>query len=570
MLKGIAVSSGIVVGKVYKLVQPEIVLKEEKGETSAELAAFKAAVAKTRADIEKIKERAAGKLKPEELEIFDAHLTMLDDPEYQGQIEAKINDGSNADLATKEVTDMMVNMFSMMDDAYFKERAADIKDVGQRLLCNVLGLKVPDLTAIDEEVIIVASDLTPSDTAQMDKKFIIGFCTEEGGRTSHSAIMARSLEIPAVVGCKGILDATTDDMIIAMDATSGDVVTEPSDDVKEDYIKRGNDLKAEKEALKVLIDQPSISLDGHKVEIAANIGTPKDVDGVINNGGEAVGLYRTEFLYMDSKEDFPDEETQYEAYKAVLERMEGKRVVFRTLDIGGDKKLDYFQFPEELNPFLGYRAIRLCLDRQDIFRTQLRAILRASAYGKAAIMFPMIATVDEFKRAKAIYEEEREKLVKEGFNVADDIEVGMMVEIPASAIMAEKFAKYADFFSIGTNDLTQYTMAADRGSKEVSYLYQPLNPAVLTLIKKAIDAAHKYGKWCGVCGELASDIIAAPILLGLGLDEFSMTAPSILPARKMIRSLNYEEMKDLAAKVLELESQDEIRAYVEDYLDSKN
>ncbi len=569
MLKGIAVSSGIVVGKVYKYVQPQIVLQETRGETASELAKFKEAVAKTEADITKIKERATGKLKPEELEIFDAHLTMLQDPEYQGQIEMKINDGSNADAACQEVTDMMVNMFSMMEDEYFKERAADIKDVGHRLLCNIIGVKVPDLTTIDEEVIIVASDLTPSDTAQMDKNYIIGFCTEEGGRTSHSAIMARSLEIPAVVGCRGILEGTKDGDIIAMDATTGDVIVSPSEDIVADYTKRGDALKAEKEALKVLVDQPSISLDGHKVEIAANIGTPKDVDGVIKNGGEAVGLYRTEFLYMDSVDDFPDEETQFVAYKEVLERMNGKRVVFRTLDIGGDKKLNYFEFPEELNPFLGYRAVRLCLDRQDIFRTQLRAILRASAYGRAAIMFPMIATIDEFKRAKALYEEEREKLIKEGYNVGENIEVGMMVEIPASAIMAEKFAQYADFFSIGTNDLTQYTMAADRGSKEVSYLYQPLNPGVLTLIKKAIDAAHKYGKWCGVCGELASDVVAAPILLGLGLDEFSMTAPSILPARKMIRSLNYEEMKGLAEKVLDLESQDEIRAYVEDYLKNR-
>ena len=569
MLKGIAVSSGIVVGKVYKYVQPQIVLQETRGETASELAKFKEAVAKTETDITKIKERATGKLKPEELEIFDAHLTMLQDPEYQGQIEMKINDGSNADAACQEVTDMMVNMFSMMEDEYFKERAADIKDVGHRLLCNIIGVKVPDLTTIDEEVIIVASDLTPSDTAQMDKNYIIGFCTEEGGRTSHSAIMARSLEIPAVVGCRGILESTKDGDIIAMDATTGDVIVSPSEDIVADYTKRGDALKAEKEALKVLVDQPSISLDGHKVEIAANIGTPKDVDGVIKNGGEAVGLYRTEFLYMDSVDDFPDEETQFVAYKEVLERMNGKRVVFRTLDIGGDKKLNYFEFPEELNPFLGYRAVRLCLDRQDIFRTQLRAILRASAYGRAAIMFPMIATIDEFKRAKALYEEEREKLIKEGYNVGENIEVGMMVEIPASAIMAEKFAQYADFFSIGTNDLTQYTMAADRGSKEVSYLYQPLNPGVLTLIKKAIDAAHKYGKWCGVCGELASDVVAAPILLGLGLDEFSMTAPSILPARKMIRSLNYEEMKGLAEKVLDLESQDEIRAYVEDYLKNR-
>lgn len=569
MLKGIAVSSGIVVGKVYKLVQPEIVLRDTKGSVEEELQRFKDAVNKTQTDIEKIKERAQGRLKAEELEIFDAHLTMLNDPEYQGQIEEMIKGDQGSDAAVKCVTDNMVSLFSSMEDEYFKERAADIRDVGQRLLCNVLGLKVPDLTTIDEKVIIVAADLTPSDTAQMDKNYIVGFCTEEGGRTSHSAIMARSLEIPAVVGCRGVLEATKDGEMMIMDATNGDVFLEPTDEQIADYTKRSEVLLAEKEALRVLVDQPSITQDGHRVEIAANIGTPKDVDGVIKNGGEAVGLYRTEFLYMDSKDDFPDEETQYEAYKTVLEAMNGRRVVFRTLDIGGDKKLNYFEFPQELNPFLGYRAVRLCLDRQDIFRTQLRAILRASAYGKAAIMFPMIATISEFKQAKAIYEQEREKLIAEGVKVGEHIEVGMMVEIPASAIMADKFAQYADFFSIGTNDLTQYTMAADRGSKEVSYLYQPLNPAVLTLIKKAIDAAHKYGKWCGVCGEVASDIVAAPILLGLGLDEFSMTAPSILPARKMIRSLNKKEMEVLAAKVLDLETADEVREYVENYLEKR-
>ncbi len=558
MLKGIAASSGVAIGKAYKLEQPQIVMKEEKGTVEDELAIFDKAIQKTIADIENVKKRAESNLSEEELAIFDAHLMMANDPELRSQIEGMIKEGNNADVSTKTVSDNMIAMFEGMGDAYFKERAADVKDVSYRLLCNILGLSIPDLTAIDEEVVIVAHDLTPSDTAQLNKNYTLGFTTEIGGRTSHSAIMARSLEIPAVVGVKDLMSEVKNGDMLILDALDGKVIVAPSEEEIKTYeVKRDEYLK-EKEALKVLIDKPTVTLDGHRVDVAGNIGTPKDVEGVINNGGEAVGLYRTEFLYMDSTEDFPSEDEQFEAYKAVLEGMKGKKVVVRTLDIGGDKRLNYFEFPQEMNPFLGYRAIRLCLDRKDIFRTQLRALLRASVYGKLAIMFPMIATINEFKEAKGVYEEEKAKLVSEGVKVSDDIEVGMMVEIPAAAVLAEQFAKYADFFSIGTNDLIQYSMAADRMSEKVSYLYQPLNPSVLRLIKSAIDGAHKYGRWCGMCGEMAGDTLAAPVLLGLGLDEFSMSASSILPARKMITSLSKKEMETLADEALQKETCEEV------------
>ncbi len=567
MLKGIAASSGVAIGKVYKLEAPKIVISEAAAGTEEErLAEFRNALAKTVTDIEKVKERASANLSPEELAIFDAHLMMANDPEFASQIEDMIKSGVSVSKATKDVSDMMIMMFESMDDTYFKERAADIRDVSYRLLCNVLGLMIPDLTAIDEEVVIVANDLTPSDTAQLNKKYTLGFVTEIGGRTSHSAIMARSLEIPAVVGTAGIMtEAKAGDTII-MDALEGKVILNPTEEEIQKYTEKKYQFLAEKEALKVLKDAKSETTDGHEVELAGNIGGPKDVEGVLNNGGEGVGLFRTEFLYMNSESDFPTEEEQFKAYKAVLEGMGGKKVVVRTLDIGGDKKLNYFTFPEEMNPFLGYRAIRFCLDRKDVFRTQLRALLRASVYGKLCIMFPMIATVNEFKEAKGVFEEEKAKLIEEGVAVSDHIEVGMMVEIPAAAVLADEFAKYADFFSIGTNDLIQYSMAADRMSEKVSYLYQPLNPSLLRLIKMTIDGAHKYGKWAGMCGEMAGDAMAAPVLLGLGLDEFSMSATSILNTRKIIRKLSYKDMQDLAKKALALDCEEDVAELVKETL----
>ena len=564
MLKGIAASQGVAVAKVYKLEQPVLEIVRKEAAPEEELAKLDAAFKKTVEDIEKIKEVASKSLAAEELAVFDAHLMMANDPELRSQIEDMIkNDSVNAEFATEQVANMMVMIFESMDDAYMRERAADIKDVTFRLKCNLCGKVIPNLSTIDEPVVIVAKDLTPSDTGSLNKEFAKGFATEIGGRTSHSAIMARSLEIPAVVGVTGILDAANEGDSVILDAINGEVILHPTEEQVAEYIKIGEAYKAEKEALKALKDQPSVSTDGHKVLLVGNIGSPADVEGVKENGGEGVGLFRTEFLYMKS-EDWPDEETQYQAYKTVLEGMEGKPVVIRTLDIGGDKKLKYYEFEEEMNPFLGVRAVRFCLMKKEIFRTQLRALLRASAFGHLCIMFPMIATVGEFKDAKKVYDEEREKLIAEGIAVGEKVEVGCMIEIPAAAVLADQISKYADFFSIGTNDLIQYSMAADRMSQPVSYLYQPLNPSILRLIKMTIDGAHKNGKWCGMCGEMAGDELAAPVLLGLGLDEFSMSATSILRARKMINGLSYEEMKAMAAKAVELDTAEDVTALIKE------
>ncbi|MCI9040921.1 phosphoenolpyruvate--protein phosphotransferase [Dubosiella newyorkensis] len=566
MLKGIAASAGVAVAKAYKLETPVVVIEKKSGNPEEEIKKFEDALAKTVKDIEGVKERAAKRLSDEELAVFDAHLMMVGDPEFASQIKNMItNDEVNAEFAAETVANQMIEMFEAMDNDYFRERAADIKDVTFRLKCNLLGLQIPDLTAIDEPTIIVAHDLTPSDTAQLNE-WVRGFATAIGGKTSHSAIMANSLEIPAVVGCSGIMEAVSTGDMMGLDALDGEVFVNPDQETIERLEAKAKAYKEEKEALKILVNAKSITTDGHEVELAGNIGGFKDVEGVLNNGGEGVGLFRTEFLYMDN-DHFPTEEEQFEAYKQVLEGMKGKKVVVRTLDIGGDKKLSYYTFPEEMNPFLGYRAIRLCLKEQDIFKTQLRALCRASVYGKLCIMFPMIATIDEFRQAKAIFEQCKEDLIAEGVAVSDDIQVGMMVEIPAAAVLADEFSKYADFFSIGTNDLIQYSMAADRMSENVAYLYQPYNPSILRLINMTIKGAHKNGKWVGMCGAMAGEPYAVPILLGLGLDEFSMSATQILKARKVVTSLSYEEMQKLAEHCLNLDSAAEVLDYVKSAVD---
>ena len=558
MLKGIAASSGITIAKAYKLETPEIIIECRQCNPQQEIEKFNKAVEKSKKDIAVIKEKATGKLSDEDLQIFDAHLMVCEDPALcDGVIQMIESDQVNAEYALDSVAGNFISIFESLEDAYMRERAADIKDVTRRIKYHILGVNIADLSLIDEEVIIVAHDLTPSDTAQLNKQYTKGFATEIGGRTSHSAIMARSLEIPAVVGVANIMSTINHGDMLILDALKGKVFINPDEETIARYRVEAKKYEEEVAALKEYKDKETVTIDGHHVELAANIGTPEDVAAVLENGGEGVGLYRTEFLYMGAK-DWPNEEEQYEAYKKVLEAMGGRPVVVRTLDIGGDKHLDYYEFPEEMNPFLGYRAVRLCLDQKDIFRTQLRALLRASAYGKLRIMFPMIATINEFKEAKQVYEEERAKLVAEGVAIGDDIQVGMMVEIPAAAILADKFAEIADFFSIGTNDMIQYSMAADRMSEKVSYLYQPFNPSLLRLIKMTIDGAHAYGKWCGMCGEMAGEPDAIPVLLGLGLDEFSMSATSILRARKIVNSLSHKEMKDLAAKALEFETEEEV------------
>ena len=562
MLKGIAASSGIVVAKAYKLVQPVLNITRRSVDVETELLKFEEALVKTRNDIQTIKEKAVGRLSDDDLAIFDAHLMVTHDPEFTGQmIEMVKSEAVNSEFACQEVSGMFINMFESMEDAYFRERAADIKDVSYRISCHIMGFELANLSLIQEEVVIVAHDLTPSDTAQLNKEFTKGFATAIGGRTSHSAIMARSLEIPAVVGINGLLDQVKHGDIIVLDALDGVVLINPSEEEQKQYKAKAERFADLKNSLKVLKDADSVTLDGHHVELVGNIGNPVDADKVLENGGEGVGLYRTEFLYMDAQ-SLPSEEDQFIAYKSVLEKMGQRPTVVRTLDIGGDKELSYLPFPHELNPFLGYRAIRLCLDRTDIFKTQVRALLRASVFGKLCIMFPMIATLDEYRTAKKFVKDTEAELLAEGVAVSKDYQLGMMVEIPAAAILADQFAKEADFLSIGTNDLIQYSMAADRMNEKVAYLYQPYNPSLLRLIKMTIDGGHKEGKWVGMCGEMAGEEMAAPLLLGLGLDEFSMSASSILQSRKMIRSLKYSEMKEMADKALNMSNEAEVVALV--------
>ena len=570
MLKGIAASDGVAVAKAYLLVQPDLSFNKTSVEdTDAEATRLDDALAKSTEELQAIRDKAAQSLGEAEAQVFDAHLMVLSDPEMVGQIKQNIQDNKvNAEAALKEVTDMYIGMFEAMDDnAYMQERAADIRDVAKRILAHLLGVTLPNPSMINEEVIVVAHDLTPSDTAQLDRTYVKAFVTDIGGRTSHSAIMARSLEIPAIVGTKEITDKVKAGDILAVNGIIGDVIIDPTDAEKSEFeaeAKAYADQKAEWDKLK---NAETVTADGKHVELAANIGTPKDLEGVHKNGGEAVGLYRTEFLYMDSS-DFPTEEDQYQAYKAVLEGMEGKPVVVRTMDIGGDKELPYLTLPHEMNPFLGYRALRISLSElgDGMFRTQMRALLRASVHGNLRIMFPMVATLKEFRAAKAIFEDEKQKLVNEGVEVSKDNQVGIMIEIPAAAVLADKFAKEVDFFSVGTNDLIQYTMAADRMNERVSYLYQPYNPSILRLIKNVIDAAHAEGKWAGMCGEMAGDQTAVPLLLGMGLDEFSMSATSILKTRSLMKRLDTTKMAELADRALkECDTMEEVVALVEEY-----
>lgn len=558
-LQGIAASNGIAIAKAYRLVEPNLSFEKKTIEDSAaEVDRFRRAMETSKSELEAIRDRAKTELGADKAAIFEAHLLVLSDPELTGPIEDKIqSEKVNAESALDEIADMFITMFEQMDNEYMKERAADIRDVTKRVLAHLLNVQLVNPSMIAEEVIIVAEDLTPSDTAQLNRQFVKGFTTDIGGRTSHSAIMARSMEIPAVVGTKTATEEINNGDFVIVDGIKGEVHINPTPELVEQYRKTHQEFEAQKAEWAKLVNEKTVSADDHHVELAANIGTPKDLKGVIENGGEAVGLYRTEFLYM-GRDQLPTEEEQFDAYKAVLEGMKGKPVVVRTLDIGGDKELPYLQLPKELNPFLGFRAIRLCLEEQEIFRTQLRALLRASSYGNLKIMFPMIATLDEFREAKAILEDEKQKLVSEGHKVSDKIELGIMVEIPSTAVLADQFAKEVDFFSIGTNDLIQYTMAADRMNQRVSYLYQPYSPSILRLVKMVIDAAHAEGKWAGMCGEMAGDETAIPLLLGLGLDEFSMSATSILKARSQIKNLKKSDMEKLAAQVLNMQTTEQV------------
>lgn len=565
--KGIGAASGVAIGPAFLLTQEQVeVVKRDlsSDDVQKEVGRFESKVNQAISELETIKEKARQTLGDAEAEIFSAHILLLQDPEYIGTVKDKIaTDHVNAEFALKEVTDSFVAMFESMDNEYMRERAADIRDVSGRVLQRLAGVEAKSLEDFEEPVVLVAHDLTPSDTAQLNRQQVAGFATDIGGRTSHSAIMARTMEIPAVVGLKNMTaDVKSGDYVI-LDGAEGTVIVNPSPAEIESYQQKRTTYAARQAEYNKLKDEPSVTADGVRVELVANIGNPQDAEGAVRNGAEGVGLYRTEFLYM-GRTSLPSEEEQYEAYKAVAEAF-GKQqtIVIRSLDIGGDKELPYLDLPKEMNPFLGYRAIRLCLDRPDIFKTQLRAVLRASVHGNIKLMYPMIASLQELRAANSVLQEARDELAKEQIPYNPDMEVGMMIEIPAAAVIADQLAKEVDFFSVGTNDLIQYTMAADRMNEKISYLYQPFNPAVLRLVNMVIKAAHKEGKWAGMCGEMAGNATAIPVLLGMGLDEFSMSASSILPARSLLKKLDKQEMERLAEHALTLETAEEIKAFIE-------
>ncbi len=569
MLSGIGASDGICIGKVYKYEQVElVVVKSDVSDVAAELVRFDGALASSVKEIQAIKDKTAETMDEETAAIFGAHIEILGDPELIGGVKSMIeSDAVNADFALKTVSDNFVAIFEAMDNEYIRERAADIKDVSKRLLMHIQGVKGASLADINEEVVVVAKDLTPSDTAQLDKNLVLGFITNVGGRTSHSAIMARTLEIPAIVGTNDGFEQLEDGQLVMLNGATGEIVVSPTEDEIAEYKEKMAEIAEQKAIWAQYKEKKTVTKDGLHIDLAANIGSPEDVEGVLANGGEGIGLYRTEFLYM-GKPDFPTEEEQLSAYKDVLENMSGKPVVVRTLDIGGDKELDYLEMEKEMNPFLGNRALRLCLNKPEMFKVQIRALLRASVYGDLHIMFPMIATIDEFRAAKAFLKEVEAELKAEGVEVADDYKLGIMIEIPAAAVAADIFAREVDFFSIGTNDLIQYTFAADRMNENVSYLYQPFNPSLLRLIKMVTSAAHKEGKWAGMCGEMAGEAAALPLLIGLGLDELSMSAPGILRARYLASKMVKSDCEALVEKALLASNQDEVKALVDAYIET--
>ncbi len=563
IFSGIAGSKGIAIGEAYiyqaAVTVEKSLLKEE--ELEAELEKVSDAIDKTEHQIIRIKEIAARDLDEDHAAIFDAHLLILKDPTLKSMIvELVAEEQVTAEYAVQESLRKLVAMFAEIDDEYMRERAADIKDVGSRLMRNILGIQQQSLEEMDRDVIILAHDLTPSDTATMDKKRVKGFATEIGGRTSHTAIMARSLEIPAVLGLGQMIHEVKKGDLLILDGMEGRMILNPDEGLVEEYAVKTAAYQEQTQSLKKLAKLPAVTPDGRKVEIGANIGGPGDLEGVLKYGAEGVGLYRTEFLYMD-RSGLPGEDEQYEAYRAVAEKLSPNPVIIRTLDIGGDKNLPYLQLPKELNPFLGWRAIRICLDREDIFKTQLRALLRASVSKNVLIMYPMISCVSEVLAANRILEEMKAELREEGLLFDEAIRVGIMVEIPAAAITADIIVEHVDFFSIGTNDLCQYTLAVDRMNERLSHLYQPLHPAVLRLIKQVVDVSHRAGKWTGICGELAGEPEAAAILLGLGVDELSMSASSILAVKKIIRNTPYQKAREIAAAALGLKTAKEVQEY---------
>ncbi|MEK8127246.1 phosphoenolpyruvate--protein phosphotransferase [Paenibacillus filicis] len=566
-LQGIAASPGLAIAQAVVLkTETYVPVRSSVEQPEEEVRRFQQAVGQAQAEIERIRAATEEKLGAEKAAIFEGHLLILEDPDLIDTVTEQIRqEGVQAEYALHEVSQTFIEALSQLDDEMLRERAADVRDVSGRVLNLLRGVQGGDLSQLTEACIIIAEDLSPSDTAQLNLDAVKGFVTEIGSRTSHSAIMARSLDIPAIVGVGSRIGDIWSGVTVIMDASEGILLVDPSQEELALYQEKKAEYDKRKAELRQWVSRPTLSSDGHRVELAANIGKLEDVQKALDNGAEAIGLFRTEFLYM-GRSELPTEDEQFASYKYVLEKMEGKPVVIRTLDIGGDKELPYLDLPKESNPFLGQRALRLCLERPDVFRTQLRALLRASAYGNLKIMFPMVAVVEELEEAKRMLEDEKRQLVASGAPVADTIEVGMMIEVPSAAIAADIFAREVDFFSIGTNDLIQYTMAADRMNETVSYLYQPSHPSILRLIRHVIDSAREQGKWVGVCGEMAGDLTAIPLLLGLGLHEFSMSAGSILPARERIAALSHAEWKTGAQQALKLRSHQDVQAFVQDQL----
>ncbi len=564
-MKGLGTSVGIGIGKVLIYKDPEIkISKKSILNSELEVERLNKSINKAIIDIDHIYNMTLEKLGKKEAEIFVAHKMILEDPEYISAIKDKIlADKVNSEWAVSEITNSYISLFNEMEDEYLRARAADIKDVSNRVLRVLLNVENKDLSLINRETIIVAKDLTPSDTAQINKDMVVGIVTEIGGRTSHTSIMARTMNIPAICGVKDITDIAKEDDLMIINGSTGDIIINPTIDEVLLYKKEKEYLEKLQERLEKMKGQESISKDGYKVELAGNIGTLQDIDKVIENDGEGVGLYRTEFLYMYN-DKLPTEDEQFEAYKIVAEKLEGKTLVIRTLDIGGDKDIPYLNIPKEMNPFLGYRAVRFCLDHKEIFTTQLRAILRASIYGNIKIMFPMISSIEELRQCKLILEEVKEDLRKENIKFMENIEVGIMVEIPAVAVHSRQFAKEVDFFSIGTNDLIQYSLAVDRGNQDISHLYNQFHPAVLSLIKMTIENGHKEGIWVGMCGEVAGDEKLIPILLAMGLDEFSMSAASILKARYLIRNTSKKEIEGMLDHILNLPTAHDVEKYIDE------
>jgi len=566
--KGLGVSEGIRIGHafVYRPLKLEDIQESRADSPERELERLEQAKAACIAELGELIERAKTTVGEEKATILKGQASFLNDPAFYPPMQALVRtEGWSAETAVLRTVGQVAAIFESMASDYMRERAADVRDVGRRLMACLVGDQGASLADIREEVIIVADDLTPSDTVQLDKRYVLGFVTRVGGKTSHTAILAQSLGIAAVLGAGGGIDQIRHGMKLAIDGSSGECIVEPDEETLRSYESKRQSELQESERLKAFGDKPATTKDGFRVEIAANIGTPEEAEGLAERGAEAVGLYRTEFLFM-SVSKMPSEDVQYEAYRQAVESMQGRPVVIRTLDIGGDKELPYLDLPEEMNPFLGYRAIRLCLDRKELFLTQLRAIIRAGAHGPVKIMFPMISGLEEWRAAKALYEEARTQLAEEGAKIGEGIEVGIMIEIPSAALLADRFAKEVDFFSIGTNDLVQYTVAVDRMNEKVAELYDYFHPSVIRLIKQVIDASNKSGKWTGMCGSMAGDPLAAPLLVGLGLHEWSMSPASIPKVKAAVASLDREDCVRLAERLLELDTPGEIRAELEAYL----